>query len=285
MDDYENDHDWEEQNNEPNDGLVWDEYFWKDLFLSRESDPGDGLNWDKRFWQDLFLYQESALGDEVFFEQEIEEDEEVLVEEKYDNDWEESSERISKDLDDYLTYIITGGPEGIKLRNEWIEEERLLEEEASHKKTFWQDVLAGHENEPPPKDFNEKVYRFFREVAGVIYGIIVLILILFAFRAFLEGIGLLFPTKPTQSVTYERSISDDYSDSNGESGWGCPDGCTYHKEGCDIKGNKSFNTGEKIYHVPGQTFYADTVISPDYGERWFCTEEEARDNGWRKSSN
>jgi hypothetical protein len=25
--------------------------------------------------------------------------------------------------------------------------------------------------------------------------------------------------------------------------------------GCDIKGHISFNTGEKIYHVPGQEYY------------------------------
>ncbi|MBI3241016.1 MAG: FecR domain-containing protein [Chloroflexi bacterium] len=60
-------------------------------------------------------------------------------------------------------------------------------------------------------------------------------------------------------------------------------GCPYHPPGCDIKGNVSFNTGEKIYHVPGGEFYDATVINPDFGERWFCTEDEAIANGWRKS--
>ena len=64
---------------------------------------------------------------------------------------------------------------------------------------------------------------------------------------------------------------------------GCPDGCASHKSGCDIKGNISINTGEKIYHLPGQEYYEETRISPEYGERWFCTEAEARANGWRKS--
>ena len=49
-------------------------------------------------------------------------------------------------------------------------------------------------------------------------------------------------------------------------------GCEYHKDGCDIKGNISFDTAEKIYHVPGQQYYATTTIDPNYGERWFCTE-------------
>ena len=65
---------------------------------------------------------------------------------------------------------------------------------------------------------------------------------------------------------------------------GCPYGCTSHKEGCDIKGNISFDTQEKIYHLPGMEFYDATTISPAYGERWFCSEDEARNNGWRKSS-
>ncbi|AKI01239.1 hypothetical protein IMCC20628_02541 [Hoeflea sp. IMCC20628] len=52
---------------------------------------------------------------------------------------------------------------------------------------------------------------------------------------------------------------------------------------CNIKGNVSIDTGERIYHVPGQKFYIPTKILPRYGERWFCTEAEARAAGWRKS--
>lgn len=53
--------------------------------------------------------------------------------------------------------------------------------------------------------------------------------------------------------------------------------------GCTIKGNISINTGERIYHVPGQEWYAETRISPMYGERWFCSEAEARAAGWRRA--
>lgn len=52
---------------------------------------------------------------------------------------------------------------------------------------------------------------------------------------------------------------------------------------CLIKGNISFDTGEKIYHLPGQKYYDSTTINPAYGERWFCTEAEAQAAGWRKS--
>jgi len=52
---------------------------------------------------------------------------------------------------------------------------------------------------------------------------------------------------------------------------------------CNIKGNVSIDTGERIYHVPGQEHYSETVISRSYGERWFCSEAEARAAGWRKA--
>lgn len=64
---------------------------------------------------------------------------------------------------------------------------------------------------------------------------------------------------------------------------GCPQGCSTPPPGCLIKGNISSSTGEKIYHVPGQRNYEQTKIEPEKGERWFCTEEEAIANGWRKS--
>lgn len=57
----------------------------------------------------------------------------------------------------------------------------------------------------------------------------------------------------------------------------------YESGSCVIKGNISFEGGEKIYHLPGQKYYNQTKINPVYGERWFCSEEEARDAGWRKS--
>jgi hypothetical protein len=53
--------------------------------------------------------------------------------------------------------------------------------------------------------------------------------------------------------------------------------------GCNVKGNISLNTGERIYHVPGQKYYNETRISPQHGERWFCSEAEARRAGWRRS--
>jgi len=51
---------------------------------------------------------------------------------------------------------------------------------------------------------------------------------------------------------------------------------------CNIKGNIS-RKGERIYHVPGQKYYAQTRISIGKGEQWFCSEQEAKAAGWRRS--
>lgn len=53
-------------------------------------------------------------------------------------------------------------------------------------------------------------------------------------------------------------------------------------DACNIKGNVS-TQGERIYHVPGDKYYHETRISASHGERWFCSEEEARAAGWRRS--
>jgi len=52
------------------------------------------------------------------------------------------------------------------------------------------------------------------------------------------------------------------------------------KPGCLVKGNVSIESGRRIYHVVGMEDYENTKISPEKGERWFCTEEEAISAGW-----
>lgn len=56
-----------------------------------------------------------------------------------------------------------------------------------------------------------------------------------------------------------------------------------NKTSCVIKGNISYYGGKKIYHVPGQKYYDETIINEAMGERWFCSEEEAQAAGWRRS--
>jgi endonuclease YncB( thermonuclease family) len=49
---------------------------------------------------------------------------------------------------------------------------------------------------------------------------------------------------------------------------------------CRIKGNIN-RKGDRIYHLPGSYSYDGTRIDTAKGERWFCSEEEARQAGWR----
>lgn len=53
--------------------------------------------------------------------------------------------------------------------------------------------------------------------------------------------------------------------------------------GCNIKGNIS-SSGEKIYHTPGQKYYQKTIIDETKGEKWFCSEDDAKKEGFRKSN-
>ncbi|WP_205704065.1 hypothetical protein [Candidatus Chloroploca sp. Khr17] len=52
---------------------------------------------------------------------------------------------------------------------------------------------------------------------------------------------------------------------------------------CVIKGNISISRGIRYYHLPGMEDYEATIITPEKGERWFCTEAEAIAHGWRKA--
>jgi endonuclease YncB( thermonuclease family) len=52
------------------------------------------------------------------------------------------------------------------------------------------------------------------------------------------------------------------------------------RDGCHIKGNIS-SDGDRIYHTRGSPAYGNTGIDEARGERWFCTEAEARAEGWR----
>jgi endonuclease YncB( thermonuclease family) len=48
---------------------------------------------------------------------------------------------------------------------------------------------------------------------------------------------------------------------------------------CAIKGNVS--GPERIYHLPGSHNYTRTTINEVKGERWFCSEDDAKAAGWR----
>jgi endonuclease YncB( thermonuclease family) len=63
---------------------------------------------------------------------------------------------------------------------------------------------------------------------------------------------------------------------------GARDATTRDGPNCRIKGNIN-TSGDRIYHVPGGRFYEQTAITPSRGERMFCSEQEAKAAGWRRS--
>lgn len=52
-------------------------------------------------------------------------------------------------------------------------------------------------------------------------------------------------------------------------------------DGCPIKGN--VNGGKRIYLLPWSRGYERAKVSEGRGERWFCSEAEARAAGWKSS--
>ena len=60
-------------------------------------------------------------------------------------------------------------------------------------------------------------------------------------------------------------------------------GCLDPSCGCVIKGNIN-SEGKKIYHCPNSPNY-DEIMLNRYGERYFCTEEEAIAAGFTMTSN
>ncbi len=54
---------------------------------------------------------------------------------------------------------------------------------------------------------------------------------------------------------------------------------------CSIKWNLSFPDKEKIYHIPTCTDYIETKINIKNWERYFCTQQEAINAGFRISKN
>lgn len=52
---------------------------------------------------------------------------------------------------------------------------------------------------------------------------------------------------------------------------------------CIIKGNIDKSTDTHIYYIPGCAQYNFTVVEEDIGEKWFCSESEAKKAGYVKS--
>lgn len=54
---------------------------------------------------------------------------------------------------------------------------------------------------------------------------------------------------------------------------------------CLIKSNIERASGEKWYFFPGCQSYNSVMVEKDLGEKWFCSEKEAREAGFEKGAN
>lgn len=55
--------------------------------------------------------------------------------------------------------------------------------------------------------------------------------------------------------------------------------------GCKIKGNYRKDNDTKIYHLPDCYNYDKIVVNEKEKDQWFCTEEEAKSAGFKRSAN
>lgn len=53
---------------------------------------------------------------------------------------------------------------------------------------------------------------------------------------------------------------------------------------CTIKGNRRYNSNEKIYHYPGCPQYNNVVMQLYEGDEWFCTAKAAQKAGYVKAA-
>ena len=158
----------------------------------------------------------------------------------------------------------------------------------------------------------KKEKEWWQESQIIIIGVILLIFFLLAFIPWGEDSSTQTNSQTSTKNAVEPKTKQECIDKYGESGYdretdtgysiNCKDDGTYtttavrdepevyerniqpdSAESCNIKGNISYNTGEKIYHVPGQRYYDATNIDTAYGEKMFCSEQEAINSGWRKA--
>ncbi|MEM9272098.1 MAG: hypothetical protein AAGA80_03905 [Cyanobacteria bacterium P01_F01_bin.143] len=86
-------------------------------------------------------------------------------------------------------------------------------------------------------------------------------------------------------VLHEGDTSQNSSNDHAELSSSSQSSRITQKTECLIKGNISSNSGDRIYHMPGDRDYEKTQINTAKGERFFCTEAQAQESGWRRAPN
>lgn len=66
-----------------------------------------------------------------------------------------------------------------------------------------------------------------------------------------------------------------------EHDYDCPYGCITYVTNCDIKGIAT--TAGKLYFLPSHSRHAQLDVVGERGDRWFCSEATAIEQGWRRA--
>jgi len=104
-------------------------------------------------------------------------------------------------------------------------------------------------------------------------------------EAFLNRAPLLSTPMPTPTMAYHMPTNI-YSPTPGPKTSVGITSSSGSSAGCRIKGNVSKrNSDQKIYHCPGWRDYDRTDVNPSEGDRWFCSEAEAIEAGFRRPQN
>lgn len=90
------------------------------------------------------------------------------------------------------------------------------------------------------------------------------------------------PLPPTSQQDVSAESASSTSPWTNPNAFICIGGCAEPPDpSCAIKGNVNPSTGTKIYHTPASRWYERTDVKPEEGDRWFCTEAEAKAAGFR----
>ena len=102
-------------------------------------------------------------------------------------------------------------------------------------------------------------------------------------RQYRRGERTAFTDFGTETFADCRTASGQADSGPGTIAFAPTPGLTPPDPDCPIKGDISYS-GRRVYRLPGDRNYRHTFIDEQAGERWFCTEEEARAAGWQSSA-
>ncbi|HZQ05825.1 MAG TPA: J domain-containing protein [Anaerolineae bacterium] len=147
---------------------------------------------------------------------------------------------------------------------------------------------------PIPLDYSPRLYPRRRRIPAPLLAIGALLLIagnvvgVMSLLSFINqpgGLLTMLTARATSAPTGEPTAVALSKPSSGDQiVHPCPNGCAAPLPDCRVKGDVDQPTSARLYYLPGDVVYDNVTIDADLGERWFCNEEDAQQNGWTRGS-